>query len=67
MKKIIKILLPLMAYSSVVSADDTGITVKPQGSFDFTTIYRDDNAPKDFKYMTSNKKDFGLAKAFFIL
>ncbi|MGV2432444.1 MAG UNVERIFIED_CONTAM: porin [Rickettsiaceae bacterium] len=27
---------------------------------DFTTAYRDDNAPKDFKYITSNKKDFGF-------
>ncbi|MGV2431953.1 MAG UNVERIFIED_CONTAM: porin [Rickettsiaceae bacterium] len=60
MKKIIKILLPFVAYANAVSADNAGITIKPQGSFDFTTIYRDDNAPKDFKYMTSNKKDLGF-------
>jgi predicted porin len=61
MKKIIKILLPVLAFAqTTIALEEKGITVKPKGSFDFSFGAVHDNGPHDKKSITANRDGIGF-------
>jgi len=64
MKKIVKVLLPLLALSNSAFAGccggDDGVKVRLSGSVDFTAAAIDDSGPKDRKRISANHDHFGF-------
>ena len=61
MKKILKILLPLLAFAQTsIAAEENGLTIKPKGSFDFSIGALKDNGPHTKKTVTANKNGYGF-------
>ena len=61
MKKILKILLPILAFAQTsIAAEENGLTIKPKGSFDFSIGALKDNGPHTKKTVTANKNGYGF-------
>lgn len=61
MKKLIKIILPILAFAqTTVALEETGLTVKPKGSLDFSFGAIKDNGPHDKKTVTTNRDGIGF-------
>jgi hypothetical protein len=61
MKKIITIILPILACTqTTIALEETGMNVKPKGSFDFSFAAIEDNGPYNRKTVTTNRDGIGF-------